>query len=92
MPVVVFKTTFGETVYSSQNVLIHECPAIREPEREEASDLQWEYASVHERINTNKIDPEEARRLLSALDVRARKIKMRLAKRMADILGCSLCR
>jgi uncharacterized membrane protein YcjF (UPF0283 family) len=58
-----------------------------EPEREEASDLQWEYASVHERINTNKIDPEEARRLLGALDVRARKIKMRLAKRMADILG-----
>jgi hypothetical protein len=58
-----------------------------ETEREEASDLQWEYASVHERINNNKIDSEEARRLLSALDIRAREIKKRLAERMADILG-----
>jgi chromosome segregation ATPase len=58
-----------------------------ETEREEAADLQWEYASVHERINSDKIDPEEARRMLNALDVRAREIKMRLAERMADILG-----
>jgi hypothetical protein len=60
---------------------------VDETDRAEAEELSQDYASVHELLEGDRIDPGEANRLLDVLDVRSKARTMRIAERMAERWG-----